>query len=347
LVPFQEMEEQCYAYCFKIVQPVLDHTVSIQEKEKQIQEQSIILKSLEKQLADLQAKVGVYEEVIKNKDLQLQQGILTLEKSKNKTTDRVKNCENVIKNKDLQLSQQFLTSEISKNEIVLKLGICEETIKNRDLQLSQQLLASEKCKNETIDKNNIIASRNEFQSEMKDKLQKLIVTVESTLLSSCIGKLNDIYEMKVPGMEVFSVYCDSSLAGSGWTVIQRRMDGSVNFNRNWTDYRQGFGDLRGEFFIGLEKLHLLTRSQPHELYISLMDFSNETRFARYSDFVIGSEEEAYNFKILGSYSGNAGDSLKHHTNAKFSTPDRDNDIAGGNCATSFKSGWWYKKCYQW
>ncbi|XP_034473257.1 angiopoietin-related protein 1-like [Drosophila innubila] len=180
---------------------------------------------------------------------------------------------------------------------------------------------------------------------MKDKLQKLIVTVESTLASSCIGKLNDIYEIKVPGMEAFSVSCDSSLAGSGWTVIQRRMDGSVNFNRNWTDYRQGFGDLQGEFFIGLEKLYLLTRSQPHELYISLTDFASERRYARYSDFVIGSEEEAYNLKILGSYSGNAGDSLKHHINSKFSTSDRDQDIHSGNCAKTFKSGWWYNKCY--
>ncbi|KAL7740480.1 hypothetical protein ACLKA6_007010 [Drosophila palustris] len=133
-------------------------------------------------------------------------------------------------------------------------------------------------------------------------------------------------------MEAFSVPCDSSLAGSGWTVIQRRKDGSVNFNRNWTDYREGFGDLRGEFFIGLEKLHLLTRSQAYELYISLMDFQNETRYARYSDFVVGSEEEDYELKKLGLYSGNAGDSMKRHKNIKFSTPDRDRDTASSSCA---------------
>ncbi|KAM8714722.1 hypothetical protein ACLKA7_001131 [Drosophila subpalustris] len=169
--------------------------------------------------------------------------------------------------------------------------------------------------------------------------------MENSLASSCIGKLTDVYEIKVPGMEAFSVPCDSSLAGSGWTVIQRRKDGSVNFNRNWTDYREGFGDLRGEFFIGLEKLHLLTRSQAYELYISLMDFENETRFARYSDFVVGSGEEAYELKKLGLYSGNAGDSMKDHKNMKFSTPDRDRDTHSGDCAKTYSSGWWFYNCY--
>ncbi|XP_034475140.1 fibrinogen-like protein 1 [Drosophila innubila] len=307
------MEGQCYEYCFNIIQPMLEQTVSMKMREQQIQEQSTIFRTLENKLAHLLAKVEIYEETIKNKHH--------------------------------QMPQQLLDSEKRSNEMAVKLGICEETIRNKDLELAQQLQASETCKNETIDKNNMIESRNELHSQMKDKLQKIIVTVESTLASSCIGKLNDIYEIKVPGMEAFSVSCDSSLAGSGWTVFQRRMDGSVNFNRNWTDYRQGFGDLQGEFFIGLEKLYLLTRSQPHELYISLTDFANETRYARYSDFVIGSEEEAYELKQLGKYAGNAGDSMIDHANMKFSTPDKKHNTGSRHCAKEFSSGWWFCDCY--
>ncbi|KAH8274148.1 hypothetical protein KR044_012499, partial [Drosophila immigrans] len=159
------------------------------------------------------------------------------------------------------------------------------------------------------------------------------------------GKVTDIYEIKVPGIDAFSVPCDSSLAGSGWTVIQRRMDGSVDFNRNWTDYRQGFGDLSGEFFIGLDKLHLITKSQMYELYIYLKDFDDNERYARYNTFYIGNEAEFYKIKSIGSYSGDAGDALDFHKNAKFSTPDRDNDADSRHCGNNFKSGWWFNSCY--
>ncbi|XP_064553815.1 ficolin-1 [Drosophila montana] len=163
--------------------------------------------------------------------------------------------------------------------------------------------------------------------------------------SSCLGKLTDIYTIKVPNLEAFLVPCDSKLADNGWTVIQRRVDGSVDFNRDWDQYKAGFGALHGSFFIGLEKLHHMTVSQPYELYVYLEDFENNTRYAKYSHFLIGSENESYKINKLGTYSGNAGDSLIYHLNMKFSTPDRDNDNSKGNCASSFKSGWWYYECY--
>ncbi|XP_062142804.1 fibroleukin-like [Drosophila sulfurigaster albostrigata] len=144
-----------------------------------------------------------------------------------------------------------------------------------------------------------------------------------------------------------TVSCESSLpeAGTGWTVIQRRKDGSVDFNKTWLEYKEGFGDLRGEFFIGLEKLHLLTQSQPHELYISLEDFSNETRYARYDNFVIGNETDLYRIIELGTYSGDAGDSLEVHKYYKFSTADKDSTYE--KCASYFSSGWWFvdNGCY--
>ncbi|ALC39844.1 maker539 [Drosophila busckii] len=144
------------------------------------------------------------------------------------------------------------------------------------------------------------------------------------------------------------------IASGGWTVIQRRMDGSVSFNRTWEEYRNGFGDLRTEFWLGLEKLHLMTKFQPHELYIKLEDFKNETHYAHYSNFSVGNESQSYELLSLGEYTGNAGNALNSENNhgsitknMKFSTPDRDNDKYRGNCAALNSSGWWFNDCSWW
>ncbi|XP_033149827.1 fibroleukin [Drosophila busckii] len=149
--------------------------------------------------------------------------------------------------------------------------------------------------------------------------------------TNCVAYGNDIQTIRVPGTDAFQVPCDSKFAGPGWAVIQRRVDGSVNFNRTWEEYRNGFGDLRGEFWLGLEKLHLMTKFQPHELYIQLEDFKNEKRYARYTNFSVGNEAQSYELLSVGEYNGNAGDALSYLKNTKFTTKDRDNDKGNGNC----------------
>lgn len=62
---------------------------------------------------------------------------------------------------------------------------------------------------------------------------------------------------------MFPRYCDQTLAAGGWTVIQRRgptKDGNslfepMNFTRSWDEYREGFGDLDGEFWWGNEFIY--------------------------------------------------------------------------------------------
>ncbi|KAH8263535.1 hypothetical protein KR044_010270, partial [Drosophila immigrans] len=158
------------------------------------------------------------------------------------------------------------------------------------------------------------------------------------------GNSTNSHVIQVAGLEPIKVLCNSLIAGPGWTVFQRRIDGSVNFYRNWTEYQMGFGNLDSEFFLGLEKLYHITKSEPHELYIQLEDFENQTRFARYDKFEIGDVDKNYVLQSLGKYSGTAGDSLQHNLNQKFSTFDRDNDADNGNCANQLYGGWWYSKC---
>ncbi|ALC39845.1 CG8642, partial [Drosophila busckii] len=185
---------------------------------------------------------------------------------------------------------------------------------------------------------------------LKDELTRQKDRAEAT---SCLpfGSSSDIETIRLPGVDPFLVPCDSKFAGNGWTVIQRRVDDSVSFDRNWEEYKNGFGDLRGNFWLGLEKLHLMTKLRPHELYIQLEDFNNETRYARYTNFTIGNEAQSYELISVGNYTGNAGDALDSGDrrgaakNMKFSTPERDNDKSHMNCAAFYASGWWFNNCH--
>ncbi|KAH8328117.1 hypothetical protein KR067_004134, partial [Drosophila pandora] len=157
---------------------------------------------------------------------------------------------------------------------------------------------------------------------------------------SCPTAGKGIFHIKLPGVSAFEAPCN----GSGWMVIQRRVDGSVKFNRNWTEYREGFGNLTGEFFLGLEKLHLITQSRQHELLIRLGKVDGSTAFEKYDNFRIGSEKDSYLLESIGNYTGGAGDSLTKHVNMKFSTWDSDNDQYWDNCAKMYSGGWWFDAC---
>ena len=138
--------------------------------------------------------------------------------------------------------------------------------------------------------------------------------------------------------------------GGGWTVFQRRQDGSIDFYRYWTDYENGFGNLTGEFWLGLSKIHRLTKEGSNTLRVDLGDFEGNTRYANYSTFSISDGSTEY-ILTVGGYSGTAGNSLNtgnrySHNGMRFSTRDNDNDKYGGvNCAQSFTGGWWYNHCY--
>ena len=133
--------------------------------------------------------------------------------------------------------------------------------------------------------------------------------------------------------------------GGGWTVFQRRQDGSVDFFRGWNDYKAGFGQLTAEFWLGNDKIHRLTASRPSSLRVELEDWNGVKAYAKYGKFKISDEQAQYRLEV-GSYSGTAGDSMRSHNNMAFSTKDRDNDRWGKHCAVECTGAWWYKDCYR-
>ncbi|XP_015204554.2 microfibril-associated glycoprotein 4-like isoform X2 [Lepisosteus oculatus] len=143
------------------------------------------------------------------------------------------------------------------------------------------------------------------------------------------------------------VYCDMDTEGGKWTVFQRRTDGTLNFYRGWEQYRRGFGHAAGEYWLGLETIHLLTLRKKYELRVDLQDFEGGRAHASYSSFslsplAVNAEVDGYTLHISGFQDGGAGDSLTAINNGqKFSTFDRDQDPENLNCAEVYYGAFWY------
>ncbi|CAK8696007.1 unnamed protein product [Clavelina lepadiformis] len=145
-------------------------------------------------------------------------------------------------------------------------------------------------------------------------------------------------------VNVGEVYCDMETSGGGWLVFQRRIDGSENFYRDWDSYARGFGNISGEFWLGLDALHEITSRRSYILRVELEDEDSNMAYAEYSTFSIGRRSENYVLTASG-FSGDAGDSLEYHNGSPFSTRDSDNDASPSHCAEIFKAAWWYKACH--
>ncbi|PIK59641.1 putative ficolin-1-like [Apostichopus japonicus] len=101
--------------------------------------------------------------------------------------------------------------------------------------------------------------------------------------------------------EPFEAYCDNDLDSGGWTVLQRRRSDSVNFNRNWKDFRNGFGFLGSEFWIGNEKIAFLTNQKRYQLRMNFENVAGDTYYVIYDKFRISDEWGKYYISSLGTF----------------------------------------------
>ena len=127
-------------------------------------------------------------------------------------------------------------------------------------------------------------------------------------------------------------------------LIQQNVNGSNFFNRSWAEFKVGFNDSRGNYWLGNDLLHELTTSRSYKLRFDLQARSNLSwYYAEYSTFIVLSEASNYRITVSG-YSGNAGDLFSYNDGSMFTTFDRDNDLHATNCAANNGGGFWYKAC---
>eukprot|EP00794_Sanderia_malayensis_P019193 gene19193-21115_t len=190
----------------------------------------------------------------------------------------------------------------------------------------------------------VCSARNEIGSSSGYVMVKIVPSAHcSELFKHGQGK-NGVYSIRPDKGKPFNVYCDMETDNKGWTVIQRRIDGSQNFYLNWNDYKKGFGDLRKEFWLGNDKINRLTKQKNTMIRFDLEDTQGNKAFAEYSSFSIDNEASKYRVHVAG-YKGTAGNSFSVN-GLKFSTKDKDNDSnPGGSCAIAYYGAWWYSYCH--
>ena len=160
---------------------------------------------------------------------------------------------------------------------------------------------------------------------------------------------NGMYKMNLGTFASLDVYCDMTTDGGGWIVIQRnRKNSKLNFNKNWKEYEDGFGDLNEDFWVGLKMMNVLTKSGQWEMRVDFRKTNNAWSYLHYNEFKVGDPGAEYPLTVAG-YTGGSGDYFttgnEPANNAKFSTYDNDNDVWNNNCAAHYGSGWWYYSCY--
>ena len=156
-----------------------------------------------------------------------------------------------------------------------------------------------------------------------------------------------VYQVHLMGTFQHNVYCLMDKYGGGWTAFQRRFDGSVEFkSRGWSDFKHGFGDPYGEYYLGNEKLHLLTTGEAHDYRVIATTYNNEINSKLIQNVVVSGEVDKYRIKYHTSSIESGGTSYgARMRNQRFSTFDNDNDDGNyENCAQKF-GAWWHSRCH--
>ena len=197
------------------------------------------------------------------------------------------------------------------------------------------------------------------QLENKKNLLNICNKTKNKKFRSCLELLNHgctksgKYEIN-PFLNVTkTVYCDQDTEGGGWTVFLRNAHSLITFNKKWNEYKDGFGAVEYDFWLGNEFMYNATKlynshvSKTAELYIVVASTDDKKFYTMYKNFAILSEATNYTLQVSHHFKGTMGDGLEYHNNMEFSTKDRDNDLDTGDCANSHGGyGWWFNKCFR-
>ncbi|KAM9241251.1 angiopoietin-2 isoform 2-T2 [Leptosomus discolor] len=290
---------------------LLEHSLSTNKLERQISDQTNEITKLQEKNSFLEKRVLEMED---KHTLQLK----SIKDEKDQLQVLVARQNSIIE----ELEKQLVTATVNNSVLQKQQHDLMETVHNLLTMISTP-----------NSKNNFIAK--EEQISFKDCAEAF----KSGLTTS------GIYTLTVPNtVQEKKAYCDMETGGGGWTIIQRREDGSVDFHRTWKEYKMGFGDPAGEYWLGNEFVSQLTNQKRYVLKIHLKDWEGNEAYSLYDHFSLANEELKYRIYLKG-LTGTAGkiSSISQPGN-DFSTKDADNDKCICKCSQMLTGGWWFDAC---
>ncbi|NWX12720.1 ANGL3 protein, partial [Aegotheles bennettii] len=326
----------------------------------ELSQQTSEIKEEEEQLRQTTARLQIHNEEIKNLSQEMNSKIEDLIQNKIQLQEKVWGLEDKVTQLAIIQPSMQETEGISSlkafveqqdNDIKQLLKIVEDQHVQLDRQHNQIMELEDKLNHIELQE----LTENSFTEEQMEP-EPISFPVRNTTAATfksdgaapdCTALYNSgthssgVYTIKPNGSEAFDVYCEMKF-GTSWTVIQNRVDGSLDFNQTWDAYTNGFGDLNEEFWLGLNKTYSITEQGDYIFRIELQDWKDNKRYIEYA-FSLGGPETDYTLQ-LSRVSGSIPNALPEQTELRFSTADHNVDTNNFNCPENYLGGWWHSEC---
>lgn len=250
---------------------------------------------------------------------------------------------------DLRVVQSLMDSQNKRiDELMEKIKLQQYKLDKQNLQIKS--LQSKIQDNKTVSPKWRSALRKKSKDVSERENASNVAAETSNFLTDCHqvfleGKeTSGTFQILPQGSsEPIQVFCEIT-ADAGWTVVQRRIDGSEDFDRVWEAYDHGFGNLTGEFWLGLQKVYDIARHGRYIMHVELHDWEETTKSIELL-FSLGGPDSGYELQVQGVVSGDLENAIGDVRPLPFSTRDRDRDLkADLNCAKHLSGGWWFSSC---
>ncbi|XP_062849857.1 angiopoietin-related protein 3-like [Trichomycterus rosablanca] len=312
----------------------------IKEEEQELKKTTVVLKANNEEIKSLSLEINSKVEDIMKERIQLRNQVGGLEEKLSGLSQGLLTVDQVAEISTLKEVIQAQEKSISELLRAVKeqsehLNYQKNKIKGLETKLNSAGLQDTAAKSQTTSVSDYLlnySTDGSFSSDLPRDCGEIFRTGEKT---------SGLYSVKPNQSEPFLVLCEFTDEGA-FTVVQRRQDGSVDFNQSWQKYEDGFGDFSGEFWLGLKKILSIARQGDSLLRFQMEDWKQEKQTMEFQYTLEGAESN-YTIHLK---SEDLTSEVDIPTGMRFSTKDNNdgNRSTDPTCAHDYTGGWWFSAC---